>query len=156
MVSGNQREIALPPAVWGPIFWYTMHIVALGYPPNPPPEYKAAAKQFYESLQYLIPCPVCREHYAVHLKELPLEPALNSRSDLIHWTWQIHNLVNESLGKRQITLDEFLDTVSNLQPPFQKQKQSGSSSTSWVTIVGTLAAGAALGFGAAWYLRKLK
>ncbi len=152
MTSGKQREIALPPTVWGPIFWYTIHIVALGYPPNPPPEYKAAAKQFYESLQYLIPCPICREHYAAHMKELPLEPALNSRSDLIHWTWQIHNLVNESLGKRQITLDEFLDTVSSLKPPFQKQ----SEDKSWVKTTGTLIAGLAIGFGVSWYLRKIK
>ncbi len=144
-----ERNIALPPDVWGPIFWYTIHIVALGYPPNPSAEQKMAAKQFYESLQQLIPCPVCREHYKVHLQELPLDSALNSRTDLIHWTWQIHNLVNESLGKRQITLDEFLDDISRLQPP-----KKGVSGLSIGTLVGTIAVGAAIGVAGVWYFNK--
>ena len=39
-----------PPSVWGPFFWHTIHIVALGYPKNPTYTDKKCAKEFYESL----------------------------------------------------------------------------------------------------------
>jgi hypothetical protein len=89
----------IPPTVWGPIFWHTIHIVALGYPQNPSYGQKKAAKEFYESLAFLIPCPVCREHYQKHLQKLPLGPHLDRRDDLFKWTVEVHNEVNKILGK---------------------------------------------------------
>jgi hypothetical protein len=91
----------LPPATWGPFFWHTMHIVALGYPAEPTYTHKKAAKEFFESLQVLIPCPVCREHYADHLQKYPITPHLDSRTDLFKWTVVVHNEVNKMLGKPQ-------------------------------------------------------
>ena len=41
----------IPPTVWGPFFWLTIHIVALGYPSNPTHAHKKAAKEFFESLK---------------------------------------------------------------------------------------------------------
>jgi len=89
----------IPPTVWGPIFWHTIHIVALGYPSNPSYAQKRAAKEFYESLGSLIPCPVCREHYVTHLQKMPLTPHLDRRDDLFKWTVELHNEVNKLLGK---------------------------------------------------------
>jgi hypothetical protein len=76
-----------------------MHLAALGYSNSPTLPEKRAAKEFYESLQYMIPCPICKTHYAEFLKQYPLTPSLDSRTDLFRWTVQIHNAVNESLGK---------------------------------------------------------
>ena len=89
----------IPPSTWGPFFWHTMHIVALGYPKKPNYAEKRAAKEFYESFVHLIPCPVCRLHYATHLKANPITPSLDSNEDLFRWTVKIHNLVNKDLGK---------------------------------------------------------
>lgn len=97
-----------PPTVWGPFFWHTIHIVALGYPKDPSYSHKKAAKEFYESLVFLIPCPVCREHYATHLQKMPLTPHLDRREDLFKWTVHLHNEVNASLGKPRITEAEAL------------------------------------------------
>lgn len=52
----------------------------------------------------------------MNLEALPLEPALNNRSDLVEWTWEMHNMVNDQLGKPQISMDEFLDHISSLSP----------------------------------------
>jgi hypothetical protein len=93
----------IPPDVWGPFFWHTMHITALGYPSEPTYAHKKAAKEFFESLQYLIPCPICREHYQQHLEKFPLTPHLDRRSDLFRWTVLLHNEVNKKLGKPQYT-----------------------------------------------------
>jgi hypothetical protein len=93
----------LPPAVWGPFFWHTIHIVALGYPNEPSYAHKRAAKEFFESLAHLIPCPVCRDHYVVYLQKMPISPHLDRRVDLFRWTVELHNVVNVSLGKQRVT-----------------------------------------------------
>ena len=88
-----------PPSVWGPIFWHTIHVTALSYPSEPTYAQKRAAKEFYESLAQLIPCPVCREHYQTHLQKMPISPHLDRREDLFRWTVDLHNEVNKMLGK---------------------------------------------------------
>lgn len=88
-----------PPAVWGPFFWHTIHIVALSYPKEPTYTDKRAAKEFYESLVFLLPCPTCREHYSAHLRAKPIATFLDSRADLFRWTVSIHNEVNKMLKK---------------------------------------------------------
>jgi hypothetical protein len=97
-----------PPSVWGPFFWHTIHIVALGYPKNPTYTDKKCAKEFYESLAFLLPCSVCREHYKEYLQAKPISTFLDSRTDLIKWTIQNHNNVNKMLGKPEWTLEEVL------------------------------------------------
>ena len=97
-----------PPSVWGPIFWHTIHITALGYPSSPTYGQKRAAKEFYESLAILIPCPVCREHYGTYLEKNPISPHLDRRDDLFRWTVQLHNEVNARLGKSRMLESEVL------------------------------------------------
>ena len=98
----------LPPSVWGPFFWHTIHITAIGYPKDPSYAHKKAAKEFFESLGQLIPCSICREHYMTHLQKMPISPHLDRRDDLFRWTVNLHNEVNESLGKPRVTEAESL------------------------------------------------
>jgi len=102
------NRMLFPPSVWGPFFWHTIHIVAIGYPKNPTYIDKKCAKEFYESLAYLIPCSVCRTHYKEHITSNPLTPFLDSRTDLIKWTVDIHNSVNKMLGKPEWTMEEVM------------------------------------------------
>ena len=104
----------LPPSAWGPFFWHTIHIVALGYPTNPSYGHKKAAKDFYESLIFLIPCPICREHYKEHLHNSAISPNLDRRDDLFRWTVELHNKVNEKLGKPRISEAEAITYYSRL------------------------------------------
>uniref|UniRef100_A0A6C0KPM6 thiol oxidase n=1 Tax=viral metagenome TaxID=1070528 RepID=A0A6C0KPM6_9ZZZZ len=103
-----------PPTVWGPFFWHTMHIVALGYPKNPNYTEKKCAKEFYESLAYLIPCAVCREHYNTHIASHPLTTYVDSRKDLLKWTIDIHNKVNKMLHKPEWTEREVVSYYERL------------------------------------------
>jgi hypothetical protein len=89
----------LPPTVWGPFFWHTLHIIALSYPAQPSYAHKRAAKDFIEGFAHLIPCPKCREHYQTHLQKYPISPHLDRRDDLFRWTVNVHNEVNKSLGR---------------------------------------------------------
>ena len=104
----------IPPEVWGPFFWHTIHIVALGYPQNPEYSDKKAAKEFFESMQNLIPCPICRKHYVSHMAKLPITTALDNRKDLFRWTIDLHNDVNEMLGKRKYTETEIIQYYTRL------------------------------------------
>jgi hypothetical protein len=104
----------IPPTVWGPFFWMTIHIVALGYPSKPSYTEKRSAKQFFESLANLIPCPVCREHYKQHITKSPITPNLDNRADLFKWSVDLHNSVNESLKKPKWTVEEALAYIKLL------------------------------------------
>ena len=106
--------LQVPPSVWGPFFWHTIHIAALGYPNEPNYTEKKAAKEFYESFSQMIPCPVCKEHYSKFLAENPLTPHLDNRKDLFEWTVKIHNLVNKSLDKPELTPLEAIQWISTL------------------------------------------
>lgn len=97
----------LPPEVWGPLFWSTMHIVSLGYPDEPSYSEKRAAKEWFNALPHLLPCSICRDHFREVIGALPVETWLDNRKSLIEWVWMVHNKVNEKLGKAQITQEEF-------------------------------------------------
>ncbi len=114
MSSQKFPPIGMSPDVWGPIFWQTMHIVSLGYSPEPSKRQQEDAIQFYRSLQSMIPCSICRAHYAEFLQEIPVEQAVGSRDDLITWVFQLHNKVNARLGKRQITFEEYIQSMRAL------------------------------------------
>ena len=98
----------IPPEIWGPFFWHTIHIAALGYPSEPSYAHKKAAKELFESLTLLIPCPICKDHYIEHLSKYPITPHLDRRSDLFRWTLLLHNEVNKSLGKPTLTETDVL------------------------------------------------
>jgi hypothetical protein len=100
------------PSVWGPILWNTMHIISLGYPETPDDATQQAAANFYRSLSFLIPCPICRDHYAKLIQMSP--PATESKDALIKWVFTIHNEVNKQLGKVEISYDAFMNHMESL------------------------------------------
>jgi hypothetical protein len=104
----------IPPETWGPFFWHTIHIVALGYPSSPSYNEKKSAKEFFESLRFLIPCPICKDHYNAHLEKFPLTPHLDSRKDLFRWTILLHNEVNKTLNKPPFTETQALQYYHRL------------------------------------------
>ena len=103
--------MGMSPDVWGPIFWNTMHIVSLGYNPDPSKKEQEDAIRFYKSLETMLPCGVCRAHYSEFLREMPVEQAVGSRDDLIYWVFRLHNKVNVNLGKREFTFDEYIQSM---------------------------------------------
>ena len=104
----------IPPEVWGPFFWHTIHIGALGYPQQPTYSDKKAMKEVIESLQTIIPCPICRTHYVSHLAKIPVTASLDARADLFRWTVDLHNEVNVMLGKRKYTETEVIQFYTRL------------------------------------------
>lgn len=104
----------LPPEVWGPVFWCTLHIVSLAYPNEPTYAEKRAAKDFFNSFTQLLPCPVCKEHFREVIALLPVDTWLDNRASITEWVWMLHNRVNARLGKREITMAEFHEAYKQM------------------------------------------
>ena len=107
----------LQPDVWGPSGWKFMHYVALGYPETPTDTDKENYRFFYESLGNVLPCQGCADHYKENVLLHPISDHLQSREDLLRWTFDIHNIVNEKNNKRQLTYEEALVLYTKKQFP---------------------------------------
>ena len=64
----EQRPIT--PNLWGPHGWKFMHYISLGYPINPTSEDKINYKNFYYSLQDILPCDKCAINYQKNIYSL--------------------------------------------------------------------------------------
>jgi hypothetical protein len=83
---------------WGRPLWYIIHTSSL-YAPEPIKEYSFGC--YYEilnSLQYLLPCPKCRNHLRENLKLIPLDSCDRSRENLFRCSVKLHNIVNKSIN----------------------------------------------------------
>lgn len=151
----------IPPTVWGPFFWHTMHLSAMGYPKEPTYSEKRAAKEFFESLQYLIPCPVCKEHYKQHLANNPITPSLDSRKDLFTWTVNVHNAVNKKLNKPEYTEQDAIEFYAKLgergrSPVWTPEDLQSMEYKSFLLGASTVAITAGILGGAAWFFLRDK
>ena len=149
----------LSPTVWGPFFWHTIHVVALGYPKEPNYTDKRTAKEFFEALAFLIPCAVCREHYSNHIHAHPITTFLDTRRDLLKWTIMIHNEVNKMLGKPIWTEQEVIDYYvrlgkRNRSPGWRKEDLKEVDVQSFVRGFLTGTAGLAALGGSIWVINK--
>jgi len=79
-------------AVWGPILWKVLHDRAAGYAMD-----VDAETRWLKVFQSWIPCGECKSHFRRLLSEMP--PDLSSRKNYAQWAVDVHNKVNESLGK---------------------------------------------------------
>ena len=102
---------------WGPNAWSFIHYVALGYPTNPTDNDKENYKTFYYSLQNTLPCQKCAANYQRHLKDIPIDSALEGPQELFKWTIDIHNEVNKELGKRKYSYEEVSDKYKEKESP---------------------------------------
>lgn len=99
----------MDPKIWGPHAWFFLHSITLAYPDNPSMYEKEDIKAFFNTLNKVLPCEVCREHFASHISQNPLtESVLQSKKTLINWLINIHNEVNKMQNKPQMTYDDVI------------------------------------------------
>ena len=93
--------------IWGPYFWFTLHTITLGYSDNPTYQDKRRYNDFFSSVQYILPCEKCREHYRTHLNNFPISISLDNKESLVQWLFNLHNQVNISLNKGVMSYEAF-------------------------------------------------
>ncbi len=102
----------MEPKIWGPSAWIFLHSVTLNYPNNPTPQDKEDYRIFFDSLQHILPCPTCKEHYAKNIRSNPIN--LKDRTSLINWLIDIHNQVNIYNSKPKLSYQEVYDIYDKL------------------------------------------
>jgi hypothetical protein len=92
-----------------------MHSVAATYSPQqqsrPMHEVDMVKLQyasFYNGLQHVLPCHLCRAHYRAFLDAHPVEDALMNERTLQKWVYDLHDDVNRRNGKKSPTFLEVL------------------------------------------------
>jgi|APSaa5957512535_1039671.scaffolds.fasta_scaffold100626_2 hypothetical protein len=100
------------PEIWGPHGWFFLHSITLAYPDYPTNEDKMLYKQFFHTIGNVLPCDTCKVHFAQHSSNYPIDRHLDSKESLSRWLVTIHNMANDSLGKKRISYDKFISEIS--------------------------------------------
>ena len=88
------------PDTWGSSCWIFLHCVANTYPISPTALEKKQYMQFFNSLKQVLPCKICRIHYAEWLKSESIQYHLQNRESLKKWLFMLHNYINTRLQKK--------------------------------------------------------
>lgn len=138
--------MGIDPNIWGPKMWTMIHLICLQAPETMDANVGNTYYMFFSMMPYVLPCDKCREHWLDHVRSFPLEQALGSRDKLFRWSVQVHNLVNKSLGKPEISYELALDhwtNVSQGKTPSTQCIPTGSSKMSlywiWMLLILLLA-----------------
>ena len=99
---------------WGPKLWFVLHTVSFEYPDIPTQEDKNNHYTFFETLQHILPCKICKKHYATFFENSPITDALESKEKLIRWVLKCHNNVNKQNNKPEWTYDMLVDKYANI------------------------------------------
>ena len=91
---------------WGPRAWNWLHLAAIIYARDPSPREADEAYLRIWSFVQRLPCLDCRQHATAYVAQNP--PDLDDTFSLQAWAWRFHNAVNQRLGKRALTYDEYL------------------------------------------------
>ena len=84
--------------IWGPSAWFFLHITTLAYNPSKKKHYK----QFFHSLQHVLPCKKCRNNYSSIIKNGPLklkDSVFRNKYTLSTWFFKVHDKVQEDIYK---------------------------------------------------------
>jgi len=100
------------PNIWGPHGWKFIHYITIGYPLYPSNDDKKNYLDFFNQLKHVIPCSICGNNYAIHIKKYPLTfEILDNKKRFIEWGITMHNLVNLSNNKKQYSFNEGLQEI---------------------------------------------
>jgi hypothetical protein len=112
---------------WGPGLWIALHSISFDYPHEPTEEDKHNYQKFFHALKYVIPCPVCRNHYSQSIEgKMAIEPYLKNRDTLSRWLVDFHNAVNERLGKPVVTYDSVREKYESMRGKCQIYETDGA------------------------------
>ncbi len=111
MNNNNKHDAeGLLTTIWGPVTWEFLHCITFNYPYEPTPDDKKHYKSYFESLQYVLPCCLCRDHYAQFIiteGTALTDEVMENRNTLTYWLYTLHNAVDKRLGfKYDITYDD--------------------------------------------------
>ena len=97
----------LNPEIWGPHYWFVFHTITLSYPKKPNKATIKRYNDFVRTIPLLIPNGEMSAKFATLIDKYPVSSYLDTRKEFVKWFQFIHNKINASLKKRQISTKEF-------------------------------------------------
>lgn len=96
------------PEIWGPPFWFSLHISALHYPENPSDIVRERIKNRILAIPYELPCSSCRPHASsfVENNRNNLDEIVKNRENLFNFYVDFHNSVNQRKNKPLWTYEQ--------------------------------------------------
>jgi hypothetical protein len=108
--------------VWGPHYWFVLYSIALTYPITPNNVTKKKYYEFIQNLPLFLPHDEISGQFSNLLLKYPVTPYLDSRDSFTRWIHFLHNQINKSLNKREITLKEAYQTYYDKYKPRVQKK----------------------------------
>ena len=97
---------------WGPIYWNYIHAVSIYYPDNPTKKNKEDHLQLIYKFMDTVPCGDCQNEIKLLITDKNLWTALESKDKIVKYLFNIHNIINKRLKKKQIRLVDFYKKYS--------------------------------------------
>jgi hypothetical protein len=92
--------------IWGPQYWFVLLTMAHMYPDFPTTITKRKYYDFIMNLPLFLPNESMGNQFAEMLDKYPVTPYLDKRESFVRWVVFIHNKINMSLGKLELSLEE--------------------------------------------------
>ena len=102
------------PEIWGPYYWFFLHTIAINYPDKPNDITKRKYYDLIQNMPLFIPTLEIGNKFAELLDKYPVSPYLCSRQSFMKWVHFIHNKINFSIGKKEMSYLESLEHYNSL------------------------------------------
>ena len=104
LAKNTNSSMGFLTSIWGPPFWFVLHLTSFNYPVNPTRMDKELYKSFLHTFAKVLPCRFCRENFEKNkLAAGYNERIFDSRRQYSRFIFDLHNEVNRALGKRVLT-----------------------------------------------------
>lgn len=102
------------PKIWGPAFWFALHISAVYYPENPSNIVRERMKNRILAIPYEVPCSLCRPHALsfIETRREQLEKVVSNRHELGKFYVDFHNAVNKRYNKPEWSYEKAFEVYS--------------------------------------------
>lgn len=95
---------------WGNATWFLFHTLSCKLK-DTESEHANVLLSIFVNICNNLPCPICRED-ATKMLNRSQTRLVTTKSDLMRFMWQFHNLVNNKLGKSEMSFQEHNDKYS--------------------------------------------
>lgn len=99
----TKEDIIYGRKTWGPILWHLYHTFAIHLNTKKDIEYFTLLNNCFG---YVLPCEECKTHYNFITEKIYTFDDTMNPQDAFYYTYKIHEMVNESLDKKNIPYEK--------------------------------------------------
>ena len=106
----NPKPSFIEPEEWGHYFWSTIESVIISMDSSDDSS-KEFVYLFLYTLQNILPCPECREHYQNYFGKHNVKQVLHSKEKVFEWLYFLRKEINDRKQKPSISFERYKDTI---------------------------------------------